>query len=203
MTMSIHRSWPSRHGPNFQTLQDIDYDRDCAWSSAMLSAENVLRLQREQYRHDQQNHFEIISMSKVDRMKHYGLHFAKYVGRLARGADEIKSVQQTIVDASLICLSAANTLNQKLFDISFNNLRLPNQVDVLRPFADASGRFADACEKIDHLEDFLAIARDANRDIIIWLVALSTEINFDLYQGIQERRKQLAQRSFYIENVVL
>ena len=45
--------------------------------------EGLLRLQREQYRHDQRNHSDIACLAKSERLKHYGLHFAKYVGRLA------------------------------------------------------------------------------------------------------------------------
>lgn len=77
---------------------------------------DLLRLQREQYAHDKRNHSDILTLSKNDRLKHYGLHFAKYVGRLARGNDEPKSIERTIVDTCLVCLSAANTLHQKLSD---------------------------------------------------------------------------------------
>lgn len=167
--------------------------------SNMLSAQNILRLQREQYRHDQRNHFDILSLGKVDRLKHYGLHFAKYVGRLARGSDEPKMVEQTMIDTVLICLSAANALHQKLYELPFEDRRIGDQIDYLRPFADASGRFADACEKIDHLEHFLPLALDANRDIMSWTIAFSLERNVDIMLGIQNRRRQLADRAFFIE----
>ena len=64
----------------------------------MLSASELLRFQREQHHHDRRNHADILSLPKPDRLKHYGLHFAKYIGRLARGADEQKSIERTIVE---------------------------------------------------------------------------------------------------------
>jgi hypothetical protein len=71
----------------------------------MISPSEVASLQSAQYSHDMRNHFDILSLPKTDRLKHYGLHFAKYVGRLARGADEPKSVERTLVDAILVSLS--------------------------------------------------------------------------------------------------
>jgi hypothetical protein len=58
----------------------------------MFAVDDILELQREQFRHDRRNHFDILSLHKNDRLKHYGLHYCKYVGRLARGVDEPKTV---------------------------------------------------------------------------------------------------------------
>ena len=80
----------------------------------MISPSEMASLQRTQYAHDMRNHFDILSLHKNDRLKHYGLHFAKYVGRLARGTEETKPVERTLVDAILVSLSAANTLHQDL-----------------------------------------------------------------------------------------
>jgi hypothetical protein len=155
-------------------------------------------LQREQHRHDQRNHSDIACLPKSDRLKHYGLHFAKYVGRLARGDVEVHSVERTITDTTLICLSAANTLHQRL-DASDLTAKVRNlQIDLIRPLADAAGRFADACEKIDHLEDFLTIARSANEDILRWILAVSEERQIDLSVSIKTRRSELAAKQFYI-----
>jgi hypothetical protein len=164
----------------------------------MISPSDMAELQRVQYAHDMRNHFDILSLHKNDRLKHYGLHFAKYVGRFARGTDEIKSVERTLVDAALVCLSAANTLHQDLSNESFVAELQSKQVDPLRGFADASGRFADACEKIDHMENFISIARKANLDIMIWLVREAHERNLPLLTEVKRRRKELADRHFYI-----
>lgn len=149
-------------------------------ASDVLSNEDLTPWQQEQFRHDQRNHSDILSLPRPDRLKHYGLHFAKYVGRLARGSAETKSVDRTIVDIALICFSAANTLNQRL---RRPTLALPCssfQTDKTLSLADAAGRFADACEKIDHLEDFLFLARTANEDILNWVFVITAERHLNL-----------------------
>lgn len=164
----------------------------------MISPLEIANLQRTQYAHDMRNHFDILSLHKTDRLKHYGLHFAKYVGRLARGNDEPKPVERTLVDAILVSLSTANTLHQDLSKESLNTASASRQVDPLRAFADASGRLADACEKIDHMEEFLPLARKANRDIMAWLMCEVKERKMSLLAEVERRRKELADRHFYI-----
>lgn len=165
----------------------------------MISPTEMAHLQRAQYAHDMRNHFDILSLHKTVRLKHYGLHFAKYVGRLARGIDEIKPVERTLVDAILVCLSAANTLHQDLSRESFTTDANWKQVDPLRTLADAAGRFADACEKIDHMEEFIPIARQANRDIMTWLISEAGERHLHVPEAIQKRRIELAARHFFID----
>lgn len=65
---------------------------------------SMRKRQQTQYEHDLNNHFDILSLSRLDRVKHYGLHFAKYSGRLARGEKEAKSRRETLVDAFLVVL---------------------------------------------------------------------------------------------------
>ncbi len=163
-------------------------------------ASDLLRLQREQYSHDRRNHSDILSLSKTDRLKHYGLHFAKYVGRLARGADEAKSVERTVVDTFLVCLSAANTLHQELGSAFLDSGSQAKKNDPVYVLADASGRFADACEKVDHMEEFIPIARQANADVVKWVMNIAAERKIELEPAIQARRKELAARQFYISD---
>jgi hypothetical protein len=160
---------------------------------------DLLRFQREQHAHDKRNHSDILNLCKNDRLKHYGLHFAKYVGRLARGTDETKSVERTIVDTCLVSLSAANTLHQKLDEIHpcVHDDERP-QIDSIYVLADAAGRFADACEKIDHMEEFVQIARQANEDVMNWVLRAASERRINLEQVLRERRRELAERQFYI-----
>jgi hypothetical protein len=165
-------------------------------SSVPIESE-LLRLQREQYNHDRRNHSDILSLPKTDRLKHYGLHFAKYVGRLARGVDETKSVERTIVDTFLVGLSAANALHQDLSAVVFSPLP-SSQVDPVYTLAEAAGRFADACEKIDHLEEFLSIAQKANLDLLKCTVTFAVDRKMDLEPAVELRRKELAARQFYI-----
>lgn len=156
----------------------------------------MLRLQQDQYRHDSRNHTDILHLSKNDRLKHYGLHFAKYVGRLARGSAEPISYDRTIVDTVLVSLSAANTLHQHLLAPAHSDK--DRQIDPLRTYADAAGRFADACEKIDHVEEFIPIARKANSDIMSWAVQMADERKLDLDDALRQRRGELRVRAFYI-----
>jgi hypothetical protein len=165
----------------------------------MILPSELAKLQRAQYAHDMRNHFDILSLHKNDRLKHYGLHFAKYVGRFARESNEVKPAERTLVDAALVSLSTANTLHQDLSKETFHRDPDRKQVDPLRKLADAAGRFADACEKIDHLEDFLPIARKANRDIMNWILCQADERHLALMSAIAYRRKELADRHFYIE----
>jgi len=159
---------------------------------------DLLRFQREQHAHDKRNHSDILTLCKNDRLKHYGLHFAKYVGRLARGADEPKSLKRTIIDTCLVSLSAANTLHQKLDESQISEREYKPQIGSIYAFADAAGRFADACEKIDHLEEFVQIARKANEDVMDWVLTAASERQINLEEALCERRKELAERQFYV-----
>jgi hypothetical protein len=166
----------------------------------IVSSDDLARLQCEQHSHDLRNHFDIISLHKTNRLKHYGLHFAKYVGRLARESAETKPVERTLVDTLLVSLSAANTLHQDLSKENFLLSGAPDQVDPWRTFADATGRFADACEKIDHMEEFVPLARKANMDILHWIINTATKRDLDLRSAVCVRREELATRQFYIKD---
>lgn len=153
--------------------------------------------QRAQYEHDLHNHFDILSLSRLDRLKHYGLHFAKYAGRFARGDAEVKTRRETLVDAFLVALSAANALNQALPDVGTGGLIGDTTSDLA--FTDYAGRFADACEKIDHLEEFRAIALAANAALSEWIVCSAKAAGFDLDALVDDRRRQLARRQVYAQ----
>lgn len=186
-----YRFLPANRGRRLQNVARMSNTETSDWPTALAE------LQREQFRHDQRNHSDIAYLPKPDRLKHYGLHFAKYAGRLARGADEPKSVERTVADAALVCLSAANTLHQRLDEIPDVGRTLRRvQLDPLRPLCDAAGRFADACEKIDHMEEFLPIASHANEDIARWVVEMSTELGFNLPDAVRRRRDELSLRFF-------
>ncbi|WP_394887475.1 hypothetical protein ACG873_21605 [Mesorhizobium sp. AaZ16] len=151
--------------------------------------------QRAQYEHDLHNHFDILSLSRSERLKHYGLHFAKYAGRFARGDAEVKTRKETLVDAFLVVLSAANALNQALPDVEVGQPIVEAPSDL--SFTDHAGRFADACEKIDHLEEFRSIALAANAALSEWIICSAVATGFDLDALVDERRWQLARRQVY------
>ena len=159
---------------------------------------NLLMWQQDQFAHDKRNHSDIICLHKNDRLKHYGLHFAKYIGRMARGSREAISTERTIVDCGLVSLSAANTLCQNLNEVEFLYTAASKDAEALLTFADAAGRFSDACEKIDHMEEFISIARVANTEIFQWVMQQSLVYNLNLADEMEKRRKFLAERQFFI-----
>lgn len=159
---------------------------------------NFLEMQKEQFEHDKRNHSDIICLHKNDRLKHYGLHFSKYVGRLARGSDEVISVERTLVDCALVSLSAANTLHQNFGEIEVTHGALEHEFSATLALADAAGRFADACEKIDHMEEFIRIAKNANTDIFRWVIQQVKSRQITLNIEISKRRRALASRQFFI-----
>lgn len=166
----------------------------------MVTSSDFARLQKDQHKHDLRNHFDILSLHKTDRMKHYGLHFAKYVGRVWRDEAETKSFERTITDCFLVNLSAANTLMQDLSQIEFHTGAEQSNRDPRGSLAEAVGRFADACEKIDHMEEFVSMAKTANKDITQWIVSTCVGRDLDIDKLVIERRSELAKRHFYIED---
>ena len=98
----------------------------------------MLKWQIDQYDHDKRNHGDVFSLHRNDRLKHYGLHFAKYVGRIARGENEEKSMKQTIIDTLLVCLSSANTMQQKLEEVE-QVKGFESKIEEFEKLADYSG----------------------------------------------------------------
>jgi hypothetical protein len=99
----------------------------------------------------------------------------------------------------MVTLSAANTLLQDLSKADLSSKHpASDQIDPLRVFADAMGRFADACEKIDHFEDNHTLALDANIDVIRWLLSTAAEHKIDIHSAIKKRRAEISKRHFYI-----
>jgi len=166
--------------------------------AGIIVSRGLRQLQAQQYAHDLRNHSDVLSLPKAERLKHYGLHYAKYAGRMARRQHEEKPFQRTIIDCFLINLSAANTLVQDLsLEVVGAHWEWSREEEFLR-FVDAMGRFADACEKLDHLENFYAIARMANRDITEWLVGVASAWDIDLSTSAADRRSEIANKLFFI-----
>jgi hypothetical protein len=118
-------------------------------------------LQSGQQKHDQLSHWDIVCLPAQDRIKHMVLHFAKYVGRLAGGADDAE-FRRTLVDTFIIVLASANALN---IDIG-TAFKPPNWIpsgqqasdlttsEFLVRMARTTGSMAKACEALDHVEAF-------------------------------------------------
>lgn len=134
----------------------------------MDSLTNLLVMQREQLDHDLRAHRDILALSTQSRLAHMTLHFAKYVGVLS-GASDLATVQRVLVDALIIGLASANSLNVDLSKRipeqcnvnSMNELTLSMSINgsnvhaaTLRLMAIATGRMAKACESMDHMERY-------------------------------------------------
>lgn len=164
----------------------------------MLPSDQIARQQIEQYRHDLKNHFDVAALPRIERLKHYALHFAKYAGRIARDQDGC-DLERTLVDSFLIGLSAANALKLKL---SGEDLVGPaddsSSQRLLEIYTDAAGRFAEASEKSDHLEDFIDIARSANRSILKIVAEEAAKRNIDLLSLAHRKRQQISANNFLV-----
>lgn len=160
----------------------------------MFDDEKLLAWQREQYTHDMRNHFDILSLHKQDRLKHYAMHMAKYAARVMKGPEEPKPLPRTLVDALLVSLSSANTLHQKLC----HNARSSNR-DLVYRLTVGSGMMCDAAEKVDHLEPFIDIAREGNQMIFDAVLDAIIEENLDPDEMLAHRRGELKEKQFFIE----
>jgi hypothetical protein len=166
-----------------------------------LDDERVLAWQKAQYKHDKRNHFDILSRHKVDRLKHYALHFAKYAGRLARGENAAQKTEvQTAVDSILVSLSAANTVSHRLSG-SVKLLAIDASWQQ-RLYTDAAGRYCDAVEKLDHAEFDGARTAMVENNQALFEIAMNICIvkSLDVEGLLRERRQYLVERSFFIED---
>tara|TARA_R110002049_G_scaffold265590_1_gene441725 strand:+ start:7565 stop:8053 length:489 start_codon:yes stop_codon:yes gene_type:complete len=161
----------------------------------MIDQKWLFEQQRNQFRHDELHHQDVFCLSRNDRLKHFGLHFAKYCGRLARNfSDEV--FLKTLSDWQLVALSASIALSD---DLSMGSIDFPGleENEFLMRAVNASGQFCDACEKIDHAEPFLESAKASNREILFLLSSIANRKAISLDDLITDRREQLRQRAFY------
>lgn len=164
----------------------------------MFDQDNILVLQQAQYSHDKRNHFDILARHKIDRLKHYGLHFGKYAGRLSMGENASgKSERQTAVDSILVSLSAANALHDRL---------LPPKVwdttEKLKYYTTAMGRFCDGVEKIDHLEfdEIRKMLSTSNQHLFEIAFSILNISYKEMVSAIEIRREALRKKAFYVED---
>lgn len=127
--------------------------------------EFLLKVQRQQFLHDENFHREIVRLSVSDRLTHMALHISKYFSRIVRARDDKSNSDQAWLDTFIISTSIANILNSKLSalwsvgaELNENQLRRwvaerceSNEHPVFR-FAQINDRLSSACEKMDHLE---------------------------------------------------
>lgn len=166
-----------------------------------LTRDHILVWQMAQHKHDRRNHFDIVARHKVDRFKHYALHFAKYAGRLARGEEVTgKSIRDTATDSVLVSLSSANTVPQRLADVRHTPLNL--DATTLKNYIAWTGIYCDAVEKIDHAE-FDGIREsliEANQELFDLALGLLWGQGCEPSLEIARRRDALANRVFFVKD---
>ncbi|MCE4225948.1 hypothetical protein HCU64_19535 [Methylobacterium sp. C25] len=178
----------------------------------------MLDLQWTQLSHDERYHKDVVLLPLGERVKHMALHMAKYVGYLAEiDGDDPDRVSRILVDAFIITLATANTLNQDLGrDLAAPNgsgldlskighdlaaeLATTNDVSgLLRTFARHAGALAKACESLDHMESFpfRNAMRESNLALFKLVVAAAAVRSLDLAALYAARLRVVEERSIF------
>ncbi len=189
----------------------------------MPAPKSLRELQRAQRDHDQAFHRDVFQRSSPDRVRHYCLHYGKYVGRLARAppsGDELEAaLKSTLTDAMIITLAFSDVLNVDLdeqleaafgkpskaglsgwtasIDISKSRMTPPETRDyAFEKGALATGDLCKVAESLDHIESFDPRSR-LIEGLIAWLALLlvsSSHLNFDLVQAVEARWKEIERK---------
>ena len=171
--------------------------------------DQILALQRAQLQHDERYHRDILLLPVGERMKHFALHFAKYVGYLFESLDQGDQdrYKKVIVDSLIIGLASANTLNVNLGesldqprepmpdsvallgDVLGRELGRPadDRIWIIKQMARHTARLAKACESLDHVEGypFRAVMEDSVLNLFKLLLseAAFQKINISAMSG--------------------
>lgn len=184
----------------------------------MSARDHLLTLQWAQLKHDEAYHKDIVILPLAQRMKHMALHNAKYTAyflEAAEGDDEARFTR-TLVDAFIICLAVANTLNQDLGrdltasnpDRSLTDLgnglaetlgRTSDPLWIVRHYCVQNGQLAKLCEAWDHLEDlqFRSGMHQRNYSLVSAVLAEAAARSIDLANAYRERMRQVEARSIF------
>jgi hypothetical protein len=184
----------------------------------MESAESILLpIQFAQQEHDQLAHRDILSLDTHTRLKHMTLHFLKYAGKVASAADkhDENELRVVVVDAFIICLATANTLNVSIGEkinrhesdlealaasLAKDAIQEPIFDRVLKDLVKISGRMAKAIEATDHLED--GNPRSVLETLIVelsiaMLVAIGL-LKIDISQAVTQRWRSVERKSIFL-----
>ncbi len=166
-----------------------------------LGANELDKLQLEQFQHDETYHREIARLPVQRRLTHMSLHFAKYAGYLAEGGDDVRS-QQVATDVFVIVLSSANILNLQLsavIDLQ-TELGASDEAGFARNVCVAAGKMSAACEKLDHLEDFpfRATLRDGVLALARAVISYCSAKNWKLVELVTARRASIRSKSSFL-----
>jgi hypothetical protein len=154
-------------------------------------------------------------------MKHFALHMVKYLGYFAEATDlgDNGRFERTLVDAFIIALASANTLNLDLgkalgsqgntasanfraFGVELATQCSPRSEDkiwFLKQFARHCGRLAKACESLDHVESypFRESMLASVLDMFKLFVAEGTAHQIDLVKAAKERLRSVETKNIF------
>jgi hypothetical protein len=186
----------------------------------MTPREQFLKLQWAQLKHDESYHKDVVIMPLAERIKHMALHNAKYTAYFFDAIDETGDAKltKTLVDAFVIVLACANTLNQDIGvdlgaeaekRVSFQSLGATlgetigrDEADrywFVRNFARHTGRLAKVCESWDHMESivFRDEMRQCNLELLRIILAEAGARQLDLAESYRSRMRQVEGRSIF------
>lgn len=189
-------------------------DITSAGASVSIAAnlkEQLFALQLAQFRHDERYHRDIVLLPVGDRMKHMALHIAKYAGGLIEAIqnDDADRYRKIAIDAFIIALASANTLNlnlkdafaQKVADVecSVNFAPNANEFDFVHRLMVCAGEFAKACESLDHVEKFPFREEMAKSVAAIAgiLVQEAAHRGWDLVPLMKDRLREVERRNMF------
>jgi hypothetical protein len=202
-----------------ESLGYLETPFDVAANEALALEDRVFALQWAQLKHDEIYHRDIAILPIGERMKHFALHFTKYVGYLAEAIDsgDDRSFERPLVDAFVISLASANALHldlgktlasaetridtlEKLGLVLADQLNHPQRDDLwlLKQFARHSGKLAKACESLDHVEShpFRETMVDSVLCIIKVLFAEASVRGINIVKQAGERLREIESKHF-------
>lgn len=184
----------------------------------MLVSDQLLALQWAQLKHDEAYHKDVVILPLAQRIKHMALHNAKYTAYFLEAAETGNESRliNTLVDAFVIALASANTLNQDLGKElheqaagSFAEMAvslaasLPRDPDdplwLVRQFARHNGQLAKICESWDHLEPvpFRDGMKACNLALLKVVLAEAGARGLDIEAAYKERIRVVETRSIF------
>ena len=96
-------------------------------------------LQLRQLSHDKVYHPDIYNLPPQHKLRHYVLHYAKYVGRIVEAGErnDVDLFKLTMIDTFIITLAAANLVGAKMFFITEKGGELHPDDSTLKNVIDA------------------------------------------------------------------
>lgn len=180
--------------------------------------DQLLALQWAQLKHDESYHKDVVILPLAQRIKHMALHNAKYTAYFLEAVetgDEPRLIK-TLVDAFIIALASANTLNQDLgkdldnaaagtFASTAASLAasLPHDPEdplwLVRQFARHNGQLAKICESWDHLEPvpFREGMKACNLALLKVVLAEAGAKGLDIEAAYKDRIRIVETRSIF------